>query len=105
MVNWKNLLKKIPSHIQVTKKARYEVVWTDGFLDPNVMGETRFDPNQIVIKNNLSPKETVTTYIHEVIHAISNEYDVGLTETQVRALEKSLYYVLKNDNMLKEGKK
>lgn len=102
MIRWINFLKKIPSAVHVSRKARYEVVWSDMIgKDENVLGETRFSPKQIVIKNSLSPKEAVHTYIHEVLHAISEEYDVNLTETQVRKLEKALHYILKEGNIFK----
>lgn len=99
MVNWKKFLKSIPHVVQWSRKGFYEVVWVDSFKDNETMGETRFNPNQIAIKSGYSPKETVHTYLHECIHAISAEYDVGLTETQVQKLEKAVYYILKKNNV------
>lgn len=100
-VNWISLLKRIP-HIVTFKKAKYEILWVDKFPDNKTMGETRYDPKQIVIARHPSEKELVHTYIHEVIHAVDNEFEVGLTETQVRKLEKALYWVLKPGNLFKE---
>lgn len=101
-MRWIDWLKKIPSAVQLSRKGKYEVVWTDTIKnDTDVLGETRFDPKQIVLKNDQSPKETVHTYIHEVLHAVSAEYDVNLTEAQVRKLEKALYYVIKKGNIFK----
>jgi uncharacterized protein YpuA (DUF1002 family) len=77
----------------------------DSFVDESVLGETRFDPKQIVIKDGQAPKDKVHTYIHELLHAISEEYEVNLTENQVRALERALYYVLKSDNVFRKVKK
>lgn len=74
----------------------------DSFVDENVLGETRFDVKQIAIKDDQPPKEKVHTYLHELLHAISDEYEVGLTETQVRALEKAIYYILKGDNVFRK---
>lgn len=102
MLDWKKLLKKIPSKVQITKTHFYEVVWVDSFSSQNVMGETRFDKRQIAIKKQMSPKLTVITYLHEVLHAISGEHDAELTEKQVLALEKSFYYFLKTNNIFKE---
>lgn len=91
--------------MQLTRKSYYEVLYVDAFVQEDVLGETRFDRKQIVLKDNQRPKEKVHTYIHEILHAISEEYDVNLTETQVRALEKALYYVLKSDNIFRKAKK
>lgn len=102
MTRWIKWVKKIPSTVQLSRKGKYEVVWTDTIKDDtDVLGETRFDPKQIVIKNGQSPKETVHTYVHEILHAVSAEYDVNLTEAQVRKLEKALYYILKDGNIFK----
>lgn len=102
MIRWKDFVQKIPSNVQISRKGKYEVVWSDTIKnDDDVLGETRFDPKQIVIKTSQSPKEAVHTYVHEILHAISEEYHVGLTETQVRKLEKALHYVLKEGNIFK----
>ena len=105
MVNWKKLTKLIPHRVQVSRKSFYEICYVDSFVDEKVLGETRFDRKQIVIKDKQHPKELIHTYIHELLHAVSAEYDVNLTESQVQALEKSLYYILKSDNVLRKVKK
>lgn len=102
MSNWLNWFNRIPQTVQVSRKAKYEVLWTDKIKDDeDVLGETRFNPNQIVIKTGQTYRESVGTYLHEYLHAVSEEYDVGLTEKQVRALEKAVYYALKNGNVFK----
>lgn len=104
MVNWRALKNKIPHRVQVKKGAYYEICWIQSFHDPGTLGETRFAERQIVLKMNQSPKETVTTYLHELAHAVSAEYEIGLTESQVLQFEKSIYYLLKKENVFK-GKK
>jgi hypothetical protein len=101
-MDWKKLRKRIPHRIQVAKNAWYEVVYIDDFKDGNTYGETRFDPRQIVIQNGLPPKLTVTIFLHEACHAFSAEHDINLTETQILALEKAFYYMLKTDNLFVE---
>lgn len=105
MVNWKKIKNSIPHFVQVSKNGIYEILYTDDFLDGNTLGETRFNPKQIVIKNGLSAKETVLVYFHELYHARSHEYDTNLTESQVLSLEKSIYYQLKPNNVLKSESK
>lgn len=97
-INWSILKNAIPTHITF-KKSEYEVVWVTDFKDGNTFGETRFNPNQIAIKTGENDKETVHTFFHELLHAASEEYDIGLTEKQVRRLEKSLTDWLKLDSI------
>lgn len=102
MIKWERLLKQIPSSVQVASKDTFEIVWTSEFPDPKVVGEMRLHAKQIVILVELTPKEAVHTYIHELIHAVSDTYGAGLTEAQVGILEKALYFVLKPNNVFKE---
>lgn len=105
VVNWKTYFKQIPVSVQLTKKVKYDVTWTRP--DPSIdhMGRTHTDSKNIVVSLDLKPRMAVHTYLHEVLHAISEEYVVNLTEKQVLALEKALYFVLKPGNLFKEGKK
>lgn len=105
MINWKALTKRIPHRVQVSRKSFYEICYVDTFVDKNVLGETRFDRKQIVLKDDQPQKEKVHTYLHELLHAISEEYEVNLTESQVQALEKAIYYILKPDNVFRKPKK
>lgn len=84
----------IPPHIRVTAKRDYEVVRIDEFKDGKTLGECRWEPPQIVVKNGQSEKETFSTTLHELLHALSFEYDIALTETQVLKLEKGLLRLL-----------
>lgn len=95
MINWKRIVKNIPTHIQISRTGIYEILWCKQFENENTLGETRFDRKQIVLKEGQSPKETVSTLLHEVYHAASEEYEIGLTENQVIALEKGVYYLIK----------
>jgi hypothetical protein len=103
-MDWKKLRRKIPHRVQIAKDAWYEIVWVDDFKDGKTLGETRHDPRQIAILNGQSPKMTVVTYLHELMHAFCNENEADLTETQVLAFEKSFYYMLKADNLFVDKK-
>lgn len=103
MVNWKKLKKSIPSRVQANKSTWFEVVWVDDFKDGITLGEMRLDTKQIVLKKNMSPKETVKVFGHEIVHMFSDINNLGLTEAQVTAIEeKVLYYVLKPGNIFTE---
>jgi len=102
MLNWKSLKKRINNRIQITRKIFYEVLYIEDFRGGETLGEMRPDTKQIVIKSGQSPKNTVVTYIHELLHAISEEYEVQLTETQILKLERAIYYILKENNVFKD---
>lgn len=85
-INWKKVRNRIPTHIMLNRK-RWEIVWTEDFYDGETLGETRYETRQIVIKSGRPDKETVHTYIHEMLHALQGSYGAGLTENQVQALE------------------
>lgn len=97
----------IPNMFQVGKNLWCEVLWTDEFKDEQTLGESRLHSKQVIINKNQSPKETFKTYIHEVLHFFSDTYGWGLTENQIRKIEESIYYWIKEDNILKKrnGKK
>jgi uncharacterized protein YpuA (DUF1002 family) len=96
------ILSKLPSRIRITSKISYELVFIERFEnDESCVGETRFDVKQIVIKKNEPVTETVKTIIHEIFHAISEEYNIQLTENQVKALEKGLFTVLRINNLFR----
>lgn len=102
MVNWKKLIKLVPSVVQVKRNKRYEVVYIDEFHEqPRIVGQMRPSTSQIILKLGQSPKEAIHTYVHELIHLFSDEYEVGLTESQVQKLEKAVYYLLKPGNIFK----
>lgn len=98
-IKWSGLKQAIPTHVKF-KNQEYEILWVDDFKDGKTYGETRFDTHQILLKTNENDKETFHTYIHELLHAASEEYKIGLTENQVRKLEKSLQDWMKSDNIL-----
>lgn len=100
-VNWKKLVTLIPAKVEVRRKVSYEVLFGK-FEDPERLGESRPSTKQIVIREGLSARTTVLTYLHELIHAASDATDANLTEAQVEKLESTLYFLLKEGNVFKE---
>lgn len=90
----------IPSHIKVSSKKSYEVLHIDDFADGETLGECRFEPNQIVLKKGQTDKSEFSTLLHEIIHMISNETEVPLTENQVLKLEKFILRLLINNSWI-----
>ena len=100
----KDLLKLIPSHVRITSKVTYEIVWCDEFFkDAKQLGECWFEGKQIKINKNQSPTEAYATFLHEVAHALSFETPgLNLTEKQVQKLEKGLFRILKLNGILEK---
>lgn len=94
------LLAKIPSHIRITPKVTYEIVFIEDFADGKTCGECRYNTKQIVIKKGQSATETFKTVLHEILHAVALENEFELTEKQVRALEESLFRLMKINKWL-----
>jgi hypothetical protein len=95
-LNWKNLRNNIPNKIRTKAKVFFDVLWQDYLVDKSnnsCMGITEFSPNQIKLDTMQSDKEAVLTFVHESFHAISDTYELGLTEKQVRKLEKAYPYI------------
>lgn len=91
MAKQKPLKDLIPSKVRITRNVSYEVLFIDQFTDEHQLGEARYNEKQIVIKNGRPDTETFSTYLHEILHAMSFEYGdkTQLTETQVLWLEKA----------------
>lgn len=103
MINWKSYYKRIPAQVKIGGHI-FEVCWVDEFpKDKKQLGESRFEESkQILINLNQPIKEAVLTYWHEILHALSFEYDAELTENQVKALEKGLSSILKSGNLFRK---
>jgi Zn-dependent peptidase ImmA (M78 family) len=101
-VDWDKLRKSIPSRVHVKRGVYYDVLWIEKNREQqDWVGITQLDTKQIIMELGHSDKETVHTYLHELAHAFSHEYELGLTESQVRRFEKATYYMLKSGNVLK----
>ena len=70
--------------IGISKKKEWEIVEVKE-LGTNA-GEARPYTRQIALLQ--SDKEKVSTLFHEMLHCASFDYELGLTENQVRGIEK-----------------
>lgn len=104
MISWKRLRKNIPSAVKV-KRALYEVLWSQEHVSGQNYGETRFNPKQLIIYDDGNAKETVHTFFHELLHAVSHEYEINLTEQQVQKLEDALPVLIETIKTIDRNKK
>lgn len=100
-MNWKKWKSRIPAWVVINTYRWFQVAWVDRFFDGSHVGEMNPEHNQILIHKKLSDKLTVETYIHELLHAVSDEYDVDLSEQQILKLEKAIPKMLEKGNVFK----
>ena len=91
---------EIPPFIKIKGK-RVEILWSDD-LDPNgadnlgriTHGEWRPNESQIVLRKGKSESETLKTFIHEILHGISDTYDPNLTHASINKYETIIWRLL-----------
>ena len=94
-IDWNKYKNNIPGKLRTKSKISFDVLWQDPLLDKSgvrLFGITQFNPNQIILDTKQSDKEAVLTTWHEFLHAIADSYEVKLTESEVRRLEKAFPY-------------
>lgn len=98
----KDLPSTIPTKFRITRKVTYEILYSDEILNgENNRGEIRSETKQIVLWKGQSPTDLYKTFLHECIHAVSDENGIKLTENQVMKLEEAVFRVLKLNKLLK----
>lgn len=87
---------KVPSKIRLKKGVSYQIVRQDLVADdPTCMGICNGLTKTIIIKSNLSDRQTLETLIHELLHAICFEFDVRIPHKLIYALEAPIIRILK----------
>jgi len=86
-----------PSTIRITSRITYNVVYSDIINDdPSFEGLCDADTHTIFIRSNLTPRQKFSTFLHEVIHAISyHNPGPTITEKQTLKLEAGIDKVLR----------
>ena len=96
---------KIPSHIKITSKVTYEIVFIPEFpvskAGYHTFGECRPAERQIVIAMNQSSEEMMLTLIHEFYHALCIENKIEIPHKAIHQLEKATLRVVKLNKWLK----
>ena len=88
-------MNKRPERIKIISK-RFTIEWTKagGDLPEDHMGECRTYEQRILVEDGLQYDTQKETLFHEVLHAISDEMDIELTEEQVTGASKGVLAVL-----------
>jgi hypothetical protein len=69
------------------------------FVKMDDYGETDPVMKEIRIKKDISPRETMSTFIHELLHVVEFEADIPIKHKTIHRLEKALFELLV-DNFL-----
>lgn len=87
---------KIPSHLKIGgHEVRVEVVPLEdcGQFDPKT--------NTISIANSLPRSQQEVTLIHEILHALNQNLDDGMSHIFLESLSQQLYQVFSDNHMLR----
>lgn len=75
-----------------------DAVWSVAFTkvikygkdNKGIVGLTDYSNNSIQIKTNQSKVETLSTFVHEILHAMDEEHKLKLTHEQIYGLEEAI---------------
>lgn len=93
------MLSKIPDRVKVGWKD-YEVVLTEARLNSGaeLYGQIDHDAQIITLRGTSTHDQLCATLLHEVLHAVSDMYGLGLEEKLVEDLTNALYTVYKDNS-------
>lgn len=78
-----------------------DIIYTD--KPEELYGEIKYDDEVIRISRKFSLKQQAATILHEILHGIDEDREVGLTEKQVSQISIGLFDVMaKNPKLFKE---
>lgn len=90
----------IPPSVRITAKVAYPVRMVDRFSDTDTLGECSQEPREIRIRSDLSPRLTLITFIHEVLHAMQFEYGIKIPHASVNQLDSAIEACLRLNKWL-----
>ena len=82
-----------PTKLQVNKY-EYTIVFVDQIEGKTTLGLCDFERKVIFIKNKQKPKDNLKTFIHELLHAIEFEFDLGMEHNLIYKLEDPIFTFL-----------
>ena len=80
----------IPKRLYIGHEV-YKVKFVKKYKDPRQRGECDSENKQITILAGMSKRSTITTLIHETLHAIEFECDFDIKHKLIYNLETALY--------------
>lgn len=90
------IFKKLPKKIKVGRHS-YSVKYMEEIEEGKLLGVCYLDDKRIEVAMEKGQREAESTILHEMLHAISEEYDLNLSEKRVIQLEKGLFETLERN--------
>lgn len=75
---------------------KFSIEYIKGLADN---GSTDFDNNIILIKDNMSVDNKLSTVLHELLEVINETYDLNLSHQTIQTLEAGLFQVIKDNKL------
>jgi len=89
-------MNKRPERLKIISK-RFTIEYAkegEGELNPELNGECRSNEQRILVEDGLKPDTQKDIVFHEIIHAISDEMGIHLSEEQVQGCSVGILAVL-----------
>lgn len=90
----KPISEVIPRKVRITAKVSYTVLFVDK-LDIDNMGVCDPNTRQILILLGMSTKDTLATFIHELLHAMEFEHGIEIPHKAVHQLDVAIESLLR----------
>ena len=94
----------MPKHNQIPSKLiicgkQYRVMRKDLGCEENIIhyGSTNHPQQKIEVSSKTKIEQQKETLLHEIIHVISEGYQIGLRERQIKTLANGLYDTMKRN--------
>lgn len=90
--------KRYPRQVRV-RRAVYEIRMVKRIpgYKCNILGLCDTSERVIYIRNDLSRKNLLKTFIHEILHAIEEEYNLRIAHSLIHSLETPIFNFLKGN--------
>lgn len=87
---------KIPKKVRITSKVVYKVQIVTAFeKEPYTMGTCCPDDKLILLRADLSPRNLLVTFIHELIHAMQFEHGIKIRHSSINQLDSAIERLLR----------
>ena len=94
----------MPRRLRIGPKVSYKVDVVERSEIGGLYGIAHAEPNILKIGKEQGKKEMASTLLHEAIHALDWEWEIGLSEDKTHKLEQALYFFLtKNSDALRKS--
>lgn len=90
------VFRNMPKKVKVGRKT-YTIEYKEVLEEGKLLGVCMFDEKKIQISLEKGKKEAESTVLHEMLHAMANEYRFDLSEKKVLQIEKALFETLEKN--------